>query len=115
MPKRHVAELSANRCGGGPHQRKRIQINLYASRRRAFVYHDIDAVVFHCRIQILFHYGTQPMYLVDEKTSFGSRLVSTPARSPGLSSTGPEVILKPTPNSLAIMLESVDLPNPGGP
>ena len=38
-----------------------------------------------------------------------------PARSPGLSSTGPEVILKPTPSSLAMMLESVVLPRPGGP
>ena len=34
---------------------------------------------------------------------------------PGLSSTGPEVILKPTPNSLAIILLNVVLPNPGGP
>ena len=38
-----------------------------------------------------------------------------PARSPGLSSTGPLVSLNPTPNSLAIILLRVVLPNPGGP
>ena len=38
-----------------------------------------------------------------------------PARSPGLSRTGPEVILKPTPNSLAMMLLKVVFPSPGGP
>lgn len=101
--------------GGSAHQSKRIQINLYASCRRAFVYHNINTIIFHSRVQILFHYGTQPMYFVDESTSFGSKLVRTPAKSPGLSSTGPEVILKPTPNSLAIILESVVFPNPGGP
>ena len=50
-----------------------------------------------------------------KSTSFGSNEVSNPAKSPGLSSTGPEVSLNPTPNSLAIMLESVVLPKPGGP
>ena len=38
-----------------------------------------------------------------------------PARSPGLSKMGPDVILILTPNSLAIILESVVFPNPGGP
>ncbi len=38
-----------------------------------------------------------------------------PARSPGLSSTGPEVTLKPTPSSLATMFDSVVFPSPGGP
>ncbi len=32
---------------GSSHQRERIQINLYASGRRAFVYHDVYAVVLH--------------------------------------------------------------------
>ncbi|OPZ95595.1 MAG: hypothetical protein BWY72_02043 [Bacteroidetes bacterium ADurb.Bin416] len=49
------------------------------------------------------------------RTSLGSRAVKTPARSPGLSSTGPEVTRKPTPSSLEMMLESVVLPKPGGP
>ena len=48
-------------------------------------------------------------------TSCGSSEVSNPARSPGLSSTGPDVTLNPTPNSLAIILLSVVLPSPGGP
>ncbi|MNL13228.1 hypothetical protein D3C87_1341310 [compost metagenome] len=48
-------------------------------------------------------------------TSPSSRLVNRPARSPGLSNTGPDVILMPTPISLAMILESVVLPRPGGP
>ena len=50
-----------------------------------------------------------------KSTSFGSNEVKMPARSPGLSSTGPEVTLKPTPSSLAMMLLSVVFPSPGGP
>ena len=50
-----------------------------------------------------------------KSTSLGSKLVSTPAKSPGLSSTGPEVTLKPTPSSLAMILLKVVLPKPGGP
>ena len=49
------------------------------------------------------------------KTSLSSRLVNNPAKSPGLSKTGPEVILIPTPNSLASILARVVFPNPGGP
>src|SRR5882724_2995216 len=48
-------------------------------------------------------------------TSLGSRLVSSAARSPGRSSTGPEVCLRLTPISLAMMWASVVLPSPGGP
>ena len=50
-----------------------------------------------------------------KSTSFSSRLVSKPAKSPGLSSTGPDVIFRFTPSSLAIMFASVVFPNPGGP
>lgn len=49
------------------------------------------------------------------KTSLSSRLVSKPAKSPGLSKTGPEVILIPTSSSLARILAKVVFPNPGGP
>ena len=48
-------------------------------------------------------------------TSFASKEVSKPARSPGLSNTGPEVTLNPTPSSLAMILDRVVFPNPGGP
>ena len=50
-----------------------------------------------------------------KRTSFVSSEVSIPAKSPGLSSTGPEVILNPTPSSFAMILLKVVLPNPGGP
>ena len=48
-------------------------------------------------------------------TSRGSRLVSSAARSPGRSSTGPEVWRRLTPSSCATMCDSVVLPSPGGP
>ena len=42
-------------------------------------------------------------------------MVNSPAKSPGLSKTGPLVTLNPTPISLAIICASVVFPNPGGP
>ena len=48
-------------------------------------------------------------------TSYGCRLVSSAARSPPFSITGPEVTRRPTPSSLAITWLSVVLPSPGGP
>src|SRR5258705_2695817 len=48
-------------------------------------------------------------------TSFGSRLVRVAARSPGRSSTGPEVWRRLTPISRAMMCASVVFPRPGGP
>src|SRR5688572_29772921 len=50
-----------------------------------------------------------------KSTSRGSRLVSSAARSPGRSSTGPEVWRRFTPISRAMMCASVVLPSPGGP
>jgi hypothetical protein len=44
------------------------------------------------------------MYLVN-KQNLSSKLVNRPAKSPGLSKTGPEVILIPTCNSLANILK----------
>src|SRR4051812_41307129 len=49
------------------------------------------------------------------RTSLASRLVRMAARSPGRSSTGPEVWRRLTPISRAMMLASVVLPKPGGP
>src|SRR5688572_11640123 len=48
-------------------------------------------------------------------TSRGSRLVRRAARSPGRSSTGPEVWRRLTPISRAMMCASVVLPRPDGP
>ena len=48
-------------------------------------------------------------------TSPSSKFVNKPAKSPGFSNTGPEVTLKPTCSSLAIILANVVFPNPGGP
>ena len=48
-------------------------------------------------------------------TSRSSKFVNNPAKSPGLSNTGPEVTLILTSSSLAKMCASVVFPNPGGP
>src|SRR5690606_17025450 len=50
-----------------------------------------------------------------KSTSRSSRFVKRPARSPGLSNTGPEVTLIPTPSSLARIWAKVVFPSPGGP
>ena len=50
-----------------------------------------------------------------KRTSWGSSAVSTAARSPLRSSTGPLVTWKPTPISVATMPASEVLPSPGGP
>ena len=50
-----------------------------------------------------------------KSTSPGLRFVSSPARSPGLSSTGPDVTRNCAPISLAMMFARVVLPSPGGP
>src|SRR3712207_124445 len=52
---------------GCTHKRERTQVDLDAARRRTFVYHDVDAVIFHGGIQILLHHGRQPVNLVDEE------------------------------------------------
>ena len=49
------------------------------------------------------------------KTSLSSKFVSKPAKSPGLSSMGPEVNFKFAFNSLEIIEANVVLPKPGGP
>ena len=51
----------------GPHQREGVQVNLYASCRRALVYHDVDAVVLHRRVEVFLHHGREAVYLVDEE------------------------------------------------
>ena len=42
-------------------------------------------------------------------------LVNIPAKSPGFSRTGPEVVLILTPSSFATIFAKVVLPKPGGP
>ena len=50
-----------------------------------------------------------------KRMSPGFRAVSMPTRSPGRSSTGPDVTRMSTPSSRAISIASVVLPRPGGP
>ena len=48
-----------------------VQVDLYGTRRRTFVDHDVDAIVLHGRVEILLHHRTQTMYLIDEKDIIG--------------------------------------------
>ena len=50
-----------------------------------------------------------------KSTSPVSKLVSSPAKSPGLSKTGPDDIFIPTSISFAIIWARVVFPRPGGP
>ena len=55
------------------------------------------------------------MNFIIKNTSNGSRLVKSAARSPVRSIAGPEVTLKLTPISFAIISAKHVLPKPGGP
>ena len=52
---------------GCTNQRERIQIDLDAACRRSLINHNIDAVIFHGRIEIFFHYGRQTMNFINKK------------------------------------------------
>ena len=49
-PKRSGKQSAA---GGSPHERKGIEVYLYAAGRGAFVYHDIYTIVFHGPLSIM--------------------------------------------------------------
>ena len=51
----------------GTDQREGCKVNLYAAGRRAFVYHDVDAVVLHGRVEVFLHDGREAVYLIDEE------------------------------------------------
>ena len=53
--------------GSSSHHRKRIQINLNAPCRRAFIYHDINAVILHRRVQVLFHHRRKAVNFIDKQ------------------------------------------------
>ncbi len=55
------------RAGGGTDQGKRMQGQLHAACIRAGFYHDVDAEVFHGRIEVFFHHGAQPVNFINKK------------------------------------------------
>ncbi len=55
------------RTGGSTDQRKGRQIDFNRARRRAFANHDIQLVIFHSRIEHLFHDRRQTMDLIDKQ------------------------------------------------
>lgn len=68
MPKRAPeGSRQQSASGGGAYQRKGAQVYLYASCRRAFVYHDVDAVILHGGVKILLHQRREAVNLVDEQ------------------------------------------------
>ena len=109
----HAAEPSTGRFASWLDQSERLKGQLHALRPR-LIEKDVDAVILHGGIKILLHDGVQAMDLVDEKHVVVSGLMRMPARSPGLSSTGLDVTLNPTPSSLATIFESVVFPGFGG-
>ena len=56
---------------GGPDERKGVEIDLYRPRRRAFIDHDIYAIVFHGRVKILFYNGRKAMNFVNKEHVVG--------------------------------------------
>ena len=52
---------------GSTHQRKWVQVYLYASCRWTFVYHNIDAVILHRTVQIFLYHRRQAVDLVDKQ------------------------------------------------
>ena len=54
-------------AGGGSHEGKRIQIYLDAACRRPFVYHDVDAVILHRRIEILLYHWRKAVDFIYEE------------------------------------------------
>ena len=57
-------------AGGGTNQCKGIKVNLYAAGRWSLVNHDVDAVILHCRVEILLDYGRKAVDFIDEKDIF---------------------------------------------
>ena len=99
-------------AGGGADQGERRQIDLDPGGRRAFADHDVDLVVLHRRIEDLLDHRRQAVDLVTNSTSCGCRLVSSAARSPAFSITGPEVTRRLTPSSLAMTCAERGLAEP---
>ena len=64
-----VAQRRGQRTGpgGGANQGKRRQVDFNRARRRPFANHDIQLVVFHCRIEHLFHHRREAMDLIDKQ------------------------------------------------
>ena len=56
---------------GGSHQCKGCQVYLYAPGTGTFVYHDVDAIVLHRTVEVLFHDRAQAVYLIDEEHIVG--------------------------------------------
>ena len=67
------AEARAERWGeqtaacGGADKGERRQVELNASRAGTFVYHDVNAEILHCGVEIFFDNGAEAVYLVDKQ------------------------------------------------
>jgi hypothetical protein len=56
---------------GGADEGKVVEVDLYRSRGRSFVDHDVNAVVLHGGVEILFDDRAEPVYLIDEQDIIG--------------------------------------------
>ncbi len=103
------------RTGGRTHQREPGQIDADALGAGAFADHNIQRIVFQCRVKHLFHLPGEAVYLVDEVDVALLQIGQQGGEVAGLSMAGPLVMRICTPISLAMMPASVVLPRPGGP
>ena len=64
-----VAQRRSQRAGarGGTDQRKRRQVELDGARRRAFADHNIQLIIFHRRIEHLFHHRRETVDLINKQ------------------------------------------------
>ena len=67
------AEAGTERCRkqsaarGGSDEGEGVQVDLNTASRGPLVYHDVDAIVLHGRVEILLHDGREAMNLIDEE------------------------------------------------
>ena len=59
------------RAGGGANQGKGVEGDLNATGVGTRLDHDVDAVVFHGRVKVLFHHGAEAVNLIDKKHVVG--------------------------------------------
>ena len=59
------------RAGGGADEGERVEGELHRPGAGALVYHDVDAVVLHRRVQVFLHHGAEAVYLVNEEHIVG--------------------------------------------
>ncbi len=104
-----------SRAGRRPNHGKPLQFDVDRAGIEPLTQGDIDAKVFHRRIDILFDRGRHAMDFIDEQHGAVTRVRDVGEQIFGALSDGPEAICSSVPSSLGITVASVVFPRPGGP